>query len=205
MSQNYNLPAPLGLYDKYGKAILTLLMVLLFILSVIGYIFLNFFSKPPDVPETVASTKDYEVIAIHKASVRPGDEENTLTVKVVPNSNLATETIVSVKITELNPTLVILNDEREKSFTLPNDRAQMQAHFDVVNIPGLPNNINFKIEVKQDEQLIADKVIAIKLSKITSQQFALMTAVLTGLVSLWLFFGQEVLKKRVTANKEATA
>lgn len=202
MSQNYKLPAPLDFSDKYGKAILTSVMAILFVLSLGGYVYLNFFSKPPGVTDSIVTTNDYEIIAIHQSAVRPGDEKNTFTVKVVPNSGLTTEIPVSVKITEMNPALVILYDEREKSFKLPTDQAQMQAHFDLINVSNLPDNINFKVEVKQSDTSVTEKTISIKVSKISSQQFALISALVTGLISLWLFFGQEILKSRVSSKKE---
>ena len=70
-SEKYRLPARLDFLDQYGKIILTILVVALFAASLIGYVYLNFFGKSLDVTEVLIREGDYDVMAIHQATVMP--------------------------------------------------------------------------------------------------------------------------------------
>jgi hypothetical protein len=191
---NYNLPAPLNFWDKYGRTTLTLLIVLLFVASLAGYIYLNFFSESLDVTETLIRRAEYDVVVIHQASVRPGQTECPLTVKLVPKVSITATIPVTVSISELSPTYVVMYGEQERVFVLPTSHTHVQTKFDVVNTTNLPDKLKFRITVTYDQFASVSETLHINVSRLSIKRFALISTLVTGVIGIWLFIGQEVFK-----------
>ena len=194
MSNRYKLPVPLNFWDKYGKAILASLFMVAFTVSLVGYSYLRLFGKSPDVTEVLFRETEYEVIAIHQAVVRPGQTGSPLTIKLVPTSVLTVTMPVTISVTELDPGYVVLHGEREQTFTISADHAQVQMGFDVVNTVGVPSTLRFEVTVVDSQSRPRSGVLGIRVSRLSVEQFALVSAVITGVVSGWLFFGRELVK-----------
>lgn len=192
---NYELPVPLSRWDKYGKTISITLFGILFLASLVGYLYLTFISDTQYINDKVIDDISYDVIAIYPENVRPGQTGNDLILKVVPNPAL--ELPLTISIVEQDPSTVIIHDERLKKIETLDD-LQLQTKFDVVNSYSLPDSISFQINVTQADDSKKSGSIKVNINKLSTKQLTLITTLATGLVTLWLFFGQEILKKRIS-------
>jgi len=194
-SKNYRyaLPAELTFFDKYGWPMLIGVFVLLFVVSLVFYLYLQLTDVSLNVTETIYDGQNCTVIVLHQGSVRPGQVNSPLIVKVIPHSTLTTTLPVTITVTELNPEHILLQGEHQQSFVLPSDQAQMRWSFDVLNSPGLPNESLFQVTAQIGRNQLVNEIISIAVAPLSAKYFAFLSLVVTGALSVLAFIAKQLI------------
>jgi hypothetical protein len=192
MSGKYNLPSELTFFDKYGNLILKALLTLLFATSIIGYFYLRWAIKPKDVTDPLYEGKYYSLLALHHAKVRPAESDSPLTIKVHPQSVLTVTTPVTVVVRELNPEYTTLEGEFQRTFYLPSDRGTLITQFDVQDPIRSPDQVSFSVTVFFGKREPLEREVEIQVANLSTERVALLSAIITGFLSVWQWIGKEL-------------